>query len=151
MLASLVSLHDIADVEGFVHATLNDSGIHFDPAEREELVAEGLLIMCELAAAFEPHRAGYDQPGRFSGYAAWALPKKLTVIWHRRHEEHRYITNPDGSRSWAYFKRTVSLDGMRAEQRGHVETGGGIASGVEDSIDGRLLRPTHWVPVAQAA
>jgi hypothetical protein len=111
-LPAVVALEDIADVEGFVNATLNASGIEFQPDERDELVCEGLAILYALHQRFERRRAGYTQDGRFSGFAAMYLPRKLGDAWHRGRPEHRYVTGPDGKRSWAFFKAHVSLDGI---------------------------------------
>ncbi|MGH7458567.1 MAG: hypothetical protein ACREKN_05685 [Longimicrobiaceae bacterium] len=112
MLATSVAIHDIKDAEGFVKATLKRSGIRFEAGEFEELVCEGMAILWELAAKYEPHRAGYAQAGRFSGYAARYLPRRLGRSWHRSHREHRLITNPDGSRHWVYGEAPQSFDAL---------------------------------------
>lgn len=143
MLAGIVSLYDVDDVEAFVQATLNNSNIDFSGEERDELVLEGIAIMCDLAARYEPHRPGYQQAGRFSGYAAMFLPRRLGDAWHRLHPEHCYVTRPDGSREWVYLERAVSLDGIRSEdhQRGRGDT-----------VDTRILDRTKWArPRARAA
>jgi hypothetical protein len=140
-LRAPVALHDVADIEAFVHATLNDSGIEFATSERDELVAEGLAIMCDLSGRFEPHRAGYEQAGRFSGFAAFYLPKKLAVAWHRLHPEHRYGTDEDGKRCWQYFNTEVSIDGLRGER----------AAGEDSDVDAAFLARKFWVSVAQQA
>lgn len=134
MLPTSVTLHDIRDVEGFVKSTLGRSRIRFDSDEREELVAEGIAILYELAASYEPHRPGYKQAGRFSGYAARFLPGRLGRAWHRRHREHRVVTDADGERSWEYGQAPASLDAL--------------APGKAD----RLTQPRErWLPLQPAA
>ena len=134
MLATSFAIHDIRDAEGFVKATLKQSGIRFSTEEREELVCEGLAILCEMAERFEPQREGYDQPGRFSGYAARYLPGRLGRAWHRHHREHRVEVGADGKRHWVYGQAPQSLDA--------------IPPGKLD----RLVRPvSEWLSVATAA
>lgn len=149
-LRAVVALEDIADVEGFVNATLNASGIEFQPDERDELVAEGLAILYQLHQRFERRRAGYTQDGRFSGFAAMYLPRKLGDAWHRARPEHRYITDPDtGKRSWAFFKAHTSLDGLTegtGGRRGH-----GAIGNADSLAEASLLHGRYWIPVAQAA
>lgn len=117
LLPRPISLHDVVDVEAFVNATLNKSELGFLPAEREDLVAEGIALMVDLAQRYTPHRAGYAQPGRFSGYAAAFLPKRLGDAWHRLHEEHRYVTDPvTGKRDWHYDQPVVSLNALVEER-----------------------------------
>lgn len=117
VLPTSVIVHDIRDAEGFVKATLKRSGIRFSPDEYDEMVAEGLAQLWELASAFEPRREGYAQEGRFSGYAARYLPGRIGRAWHRAHREHRQVVGSDGKRRWHYGEGPVSLDGMPAERR----------------------------------
>ena len=149
MLATRVALHDVDDVEGFVNATLNAFEVSIEtklePQEREELVAEGLCIMYALAERYQPRRGDHTQDGRFSGFAAAFLPKKLGDAWHRMHPEHKYVTNPaTGKREWLYLKASLSLDGIRAN-------GGARDRGEDNSLERRLLDPKKWVPIAPAA
>lgn len=140
MLPTYVQLHDIEDAEGFVAATLKRSGIKLDgPDEHEELMAEGLCILHELAGKYEPHRAGYEQGGSFSGYAAQFLPRRLGDAWHRSHPEHHRIAGEDGKRKWHYEDATLSLDSLLAETPPTAD-GAGKSFGFESSI-----RPlSHW-------
>jgi hypothetical protein len=110
--AAAASLHDIADVEGFVGATLERSGLrpHLQPAEHEDLVAEGVCVLYELADRYEPHLPGYATAGRFSGFAARLLPNRLTDAWHAWNESHSRITAADGGRRWTYEAPALSLD-----------------------------------------
>ena len=114
---------DVNDAEAFVQATINrwqaptrDRGrIELSDWEREELAAEGMAILCKLRDQFKPRMAGYDQDGRFSGYAAQFLPRKLGDAWHRMHDEHQLRTQPDGGRRWHYGDKAVSLEALTAE------------------------------------
>jgi hypothetical protein len=131
MLPAPVSLHDprscscrrgrpapacVHDLEGFVRATLTASELEFGRDELEDLVAEGVALAFELAGRYDPHRNGYEQPGRLSGYLAAFLPKRLGDAWHRLHAEHRYVTDPaTGKRSWHYDLPPASLDALIEE------------------------------------
>lgn len=119
-----VAILDIRDAEGFVQATLNrwqastrDRGrIELSEYEREELAAEGLAILFRLREQFRPRLDGYAQDGRFSGYAAQFLPRKLGDAWHRMHEEHQLVVDPQtGKRRWQYGERAMSLEAMTAD------------------------------------
>jgi hypothetical protein len=112
VLAEPVALFDIRDAESFVHATLNASKRVYSPEEREELLAEGLRIILELARNFQPRRDGYAQDGRFSGYAAKYLRLKLEDAYHRLHPEHRLVAQPGGRRTYVYGDRAVSIEAM---------------------------------------
>ncbi len=152
MLESVVSLHDIDDVEGFVCATIEkfrnggrvERGTSITEAEREELIAEGICILYELAEKFEPHRPGYEEPGRFSGFAAQFLPRRLGDAWHQKHR-HRRVAGEDGKRRWVYTEAPLSLDNLLAESTG--STSNAVAGG--KAIDERTFRPhEQWAAVA---
>lgn len=108
-------LHDIKDPSAFVHATINRARLVLSGDEYDELHAEGVAILHKLAAEYKPHTAGHDQEGRFSGYAAMFLPRKLGDAWHRMHPEHMLVTQPSGQRRWAYRERAVSLEAIVAD------------------------------------
>lgn len=112
LLDEPVSLHDVANVEAFVQATINRARLVLTQDERDELVAEGVAIMVKLAADWEPQREGYEGAGRFSGYAAQFLPRKLGDAWHRAHPEHTLRTEGDGKRRWHYGERAVSVQAL---------------------------------------
>lgn len=136
LLPEKVAIHDIADAEGFVAATIERSGVKPSPAEYEELLAEGLAILYDLAAKFEPHREGYESPGRFSGFAAQFLPRKLGDAWHRLHPEHRYVTDPEtGKRRWIFYPSPDSLD--------HILAGG---DGSAVHAEHRIRPSEQWSP-----
>jgi hypothetical protein len=66
-----------------------------------------------LADRYKPQMSGYTQSGRFSGYAAMFLPRRLGDAWHKWHPEHRYITDPEtGKRGWHYDQPMISLDSL---------------------------------------
>lgn len=139
MLATTVALHDVADVAGFVAATISRAGITAAAAEHEELMLEGLAILYTLAAAYKPRLDGYAQDGRFSGFAARYLPRKLGDAWHRLHPEHRYVTDPaTGKRGWRYGKPTISLDAL---------TEGDDAHALDHALH-TARRPHEFVPIA---
>lgn len=122
MIGTSVRLHDIADAEGFIAKAILKSGVITTDQEFDELKAEGLVILCDLAQRFEPHRPGYAQPGRFSGYAARFLPGRLQDAWKRLHPEHRQING-----EWEYGQPPLSLDlheGHEADDRRTIEPAG---------------------------
>jgi hypothetical protein len=131
-----VSLHDIADVRRFVCATLNASRIRFDEDEFEDLVGEGIAILYQLAETYKPHLPGYEQEGRFSGYAACYLPRRLGDVWHTMHPEHIYRTREDGSREYEYVPKAISLDA--AFERAALE-------GTGDTVECQILPAAKWV------
>lgn len=108
-------LHDIRDPHGFVHATIRRARLVLTREENDELHAEGMAILCRLAEDYRPHIDGHDREGRFSGYAAMFLPRKLGDAWHRMHPEHQHVSQADGSRRWVYGERAVSLEALTAE------------------------------------
>jgi hypothetical protein len=147
MLASPFALRDVDDVENFVAATIQRALPGLEEGEFEELKLEGLAIMCELDRKFEPRREGYQQDGRFSGYAAMYLPRKLGDAWHRLHPEHRYVTDPEsGRRSWIYDQAPVSLDGIaeRAMQQSGMRRV--MGTGLDNALH-NARRPHEFVPV----
>jgi hypothetical protein len=97
-----VALHDVHDAQAFVAANIHRSGVILhDRDEREELLAEGLAILCELAGRFEPHREGYAQAGSFAGYASKYLPGRMRDAYHALHPEY-LPTRTDGRRTYDY-------------------------------------------------
>lgn len=115
MLAETISLGDVRDVAAFVQATLNRSRRVYPADERDDLFAEGVCIMLQLHARFDPHRDGYEHAGRFSGFAAKYLPLKLEDAYHRLHPEHTLRTCPDGRRRYDYGERAVSLEALTGD------------------------------------
>lgn len=149
MLPAKVALYDIDDVESFVCATIEKSGLraHLSESEREDLIAEGLRILYDLAARFEPHRPGYDQAGRFSGFAAQFLPRRLGDAWHSWHPEHRRITDEDGKRRWHYSSSPLSLDQLLAPAGDSTNCESRPSKAPETTIRPR----EHWAPVPVSA
>lgn len=142
MLATTVQLYDIDDVEGFVCATIERAGLGaVDPAEKEELTAEGLVILYRLAERFEPHLPGYSQPGRFSGFAAKFLPRRLGDTWHKSHPEHTRAVEENGKRAWQYKPAPISLDGYLRPPPGEAPAGG----------EARIRPAAQMVPVPLAS
>lgn len=114
MPAATVQLHDVRDAEAFVAAVaariLDRHNIRLGHHDREDLHAEGLEIMLQLARAYTPsHAAKRDEWATFSGYAAGMLPNRLMDVLRRRGSRPR---RPDGSRGWVP-RNVVSLDVVR--------------------------------------
>lgn len=110
MIPSPVALHDIKDAESFVAANIARSGVIVrDRHEREDLLSEGITILLELAARYEPHRAGYAKAGSFAGYAAKYLPGRMRDAYHALHPEHIARRDADGRRVYEYGERPMSL------------------------------------------
>ena len=85
--------------------------------ERDELHREGLAILYQLARRYQPRIGDATQDGRFSGYAAMFLPRKLGDAWHAMHPEHRHLTDKTtGERRWHYGDKAVSLEAVVAEE-----------------------------------
>lgn len=109
MIATTVALYDIQDAEGFVAASIQRSRIILHNAqEREDLIAEGLAILCELADRYQPRRDGYARAGSFAGYAAAYLPKRMQDAY-RAARPHTATTTQDGRRTIEYLAAPVSL------------------------------------------
>jgi hypothetical protein len=99
LLPTAVGLGDVQDLDGFVNAAINrEPRLASVPAgEREELAAEGFLIMCELWRRFTP----YGPWSSFDRYANEFLPRRLVDAWHRLHRgEHVRRPNRGGHRVW---------------------------------------------------
>lgn len=148
LLHEPIALRDVADIEGFVNATINSEfkdrrRLNITRQEREELLSEGMAILYELSSVFVARRPGHTKDGRFSGFASFYLPKRLAEAWHRTHEEHRYVTDPEtGKRRYVYLTPSTSLDGLYA-QFGSPSADTGEADDVEDLF----LPPSKWAPI----
>lgn len=104
-------LHDVADTERFVRATIaKRPGKPLSLDVRTELLAAGMLKMVELAKQYRPGFGGRDPlTSRFSGYAAVYLPRKLEDALHHLNGD-TLAAMPDGTRQWRYHEPPVSLD-----------------------------------------
>lgn len=108
MIHTQVALQDILDVDAFVNRAINRTGLVLGADERDELEAEGLRIMLELAAA-------WDGAGTFRGYAAAYLGRRLLSAWHQMHPgEHVRRRVPGGGRRWEYRPPVVSFEQLVA-------------------------------------
>lgn len=67
------------------------------------------MALYELADSYEPQRAGYAGAGRFSGYAAALLPRRLADAWHALHPEHQRVS-ANGERRWVYGPAPAALE-----------------------------------------
>lgn len=140
-VASGLQLHDIDDVEGFVIGCLNRSGIQSSPDEREDLIAEGICILYELARRYEPKREGHTKAGRFSGFAAQFLPRRLGDAWHAKNPHHFRAPDETGKRRWQYLEQPVSLDTLLNERR---DRNGEHST--QRAVETRFRPQTHWSP-----
>jgi DNA-directed RNA polymerase specialized sigma24 family protein len=104
-----VALHDVHDVQAFVYERLDSQFPNLDWQEREELAAEGMVILYRMAQSFRPRLEGHAQDGRFSGYAARYLPRRLIRAWHRLHPEH-VIVRQEGKERVEYRPAAEPLD-----------------------------------------
>ena len=120
MLSDKVSLGNIENAEAFVrHCLRKGSAIRMTEDQREELIAEGLLLLCELWQRYEPERdkSPSGTTHGFYGYALYLLPRKLADVWHRSQPHHVVRTQADGSRIYEYLKEPKSLSEHLDQQR----------------------------------
>jgi hypothetical protein len=107
---SATGLLNITDPAAFVATGVRNLGLMLSADEREELEAEGRLILCSLARTYSP-TAGWS----FSTYAGSLLRRRLLSAWHRMHAgEHSRRRQPDGTRAWVYGPPILSLDAESA-------------------------------------
>ena len=110
VIATSIALFDVKCAESFVAANIHKSGVIVrDPHEREDLLAEGLTILLELASKYEPHRAGYAKAGSFAGYAAKYLPGRMRDAYYGLHPEHIARRDADGRRVYEWGDKPMSL------------------------------------------
>lgn len=110
VIATPLSLFDIQNAESFVAANIHKSGVIVrDPHEREDLLAEGLTILLELASKYEPHREGYAKAGSFAGYASKFLPGRMRDAYYNLHPEHIARRDADGRRVYEFGDKPMSL------------------------------------------
>lgn len=140
-VASGLQLHDIEDVEGFVIGCLNRSGIQSSQDEREDLIAEGICILYELAGQYEPKRGSHTKAGRFSGFAAQFLPRRLGDAWHKKNPHH--FRPSTGNRKWQYLEAPISLDGILGSERNRQRAEGEHGP---RPVEHRFRPQTHWSP-----
>lgn len=108
LLAGKVALRDVRDVDGFVNAALNRTGLILPADEREELEAEGIRILYEMEAR-------WDGRGSFKGYAGCYLADRLVSAWHSLHRgEHVRRRRAGGRREWEYRAPIASFDQLVA-------------------------------------
>ena len=112
MLSERVSLGNVVDAEAFVRHCMHKAGrLRITGDEREELVAEGLALLCELHLRYEPERdkAPGGHTTGFYGYALYLLPRKMADAWHRSQPHHVSRVQADGSRRYEYHREPKSL------------------------------------------
>lgn len=131
-----LAVHDVRDARGFVIRALPN--VTLSPDAREELIAEGVRILLEMAERYRPGHGGRDPSGsRFSGYAARFLPGKLLDAW-RRTEGHSCHHLPDGTRQWRPPPQTIPLSACEEDhvpQRQGAHQDEQIVTRLADAID----------------
>lgn len=150
----------IHDVDAWVQAGINRfqkptarriHRIELSEHEREELALAGIQILYDLHRKYEPHMAGYQQAGSFSGYAAMYWPRKTGDAWHRLHPEHQLRTQPDGGRRWHYGERAISLEALTAEDpdrhtiMASTDSTRDLATRLHRALVDRSRRDLEWV------
>lgn len=150
MLSEKVSLGNVENAEAFVRHCLNKgSSIRMTDDQRDELIAEGLLLLCELWNRYDPHRD--KSPGGtttgFYGYALYLLPRKLADVWHRSQPHHVVRTMPDGSRIYEYLKEPKSISEITDTGAANLE----IAHFAPDDSSWRWPGNFVAVPMQEAA
>jgi hypothetical protein len=112
--SAIVALHDVDDPIAFVRKAVQLSGLRLSADEREDLIAEGLLILYRMATSYRPGFGGRDPAGsRFSGYAIKYLPGKLREAWRRSQPGYVRTRQPDGRCRWERRGRAVSITAIR--------------------------------------
>ncbi len=115
-----LTVYDVEDVEGFVNDMVLIAKIRVaDQHERDEIVGEGIVLLLHLARNFKPKMEGYEKPGKFSGYCAAYLPRKISTAWHKLHPEHLQETQKleDGRtvKRYKYGEAPMSLGAVNDE------------------------------------
>ena len=106
-----VRIWDVKEPEAFVRATIVKSKLKItDHHEREDVVAEGMAILIDLAGKFRPWIPGYAKEGSFAGYCSQYLPRKIWAAWHNMHPEHLLCMQEDGKKRYIYGEAPASLD-----------------------------------------
>lgn len=118
LLTQKVTVGNVQDAEAFVrHCIAKARGLVLTADQRDELIAEGLVILLELHRRYDPRKDKGAPAGGctgFAGYALYLLPRKLADAWHRSQEHHLLRTQPDGSRRHVYLRTAKSLEEWRA-------------------------------------
>lgn len=141
----VVEIGDIRDAYGFVRGMIAKSGIKAWGDAYEELICEGVLILCELHERYDPEKDTGDKAA-FAGYAAYLLPRKLTNSWHKLHPNHVLRTQEDGKRRYVYYQDSKSLDEMRENAQIYKESGTENNLGLWDEEHGRRVGDFINVP-----
>lgn len=99
-----ITIYDVEDIEGFVNDMAQLVVKFTNQEEWDELICEGIALLLNMAKNFVPWKPGYDKPGKFSGYCAAYLPRKISNAWYKMHPEHiqETITLDDGSKKKRY-------------------------------------------------
>lgn len=143
------------------------SRVRFPEHEREEMLAEGIALLYELAERYAPSREKKSaKPGHvcrgprccqpsFAGYASFLLPKRMQSAWKALHPEHSTKKDPDGKRHTIYGEAPVTLghhlDGF-GMHTGAVSRGVAlVATQVVNEEHGPILEGWQAPPVVASA
>lgn len=115
-----IPVHDIEDAQSFVTQVIHRKFSKVSWDDRDELVAEGLVILFDLAKRYDPAKEGGKKDHvckgakccvpSFAGYASFQLPLKLLDAWHAMHPEHVRMTLEDGSRKYKYLEPAIGME-----------------------------------------
>ena len=90
LLNGRLSLHDVANVEAFVRAALDDRlrlwGAHLRPHDYEEALTELLTVCWELSRRYDPAKSEQS----FSTYAGRILRLRVADFYRKRFGDRRY-------------------------------------------------------------
>lgn len=152
MLTGTVTMYDVQDVEAFVRGTIRRKVQVIPPDDMEDMVAEGLLIMCQLNAKYDPtlDSRKHSDPTHecrgsrccvpsFAGYATFILPKKLKEAWFAKQPQFQ-SRNVDGKRTYVMYATAFSVEERDGQQHGHdlVDT---------QSVVDNARQPGNFIPV----
>lgn len=147
MTRTQVSFHNIEDAEAVVRSIIRKGRKILTGDQMDELVSEGMRIMCKLATDYEPGKNGLDPTtSSFSGYVWKLLPGKLSDAANRLHGGH-LATLPDGSRRWHYDEPPASLERIAETRPGGLDTIRSIACDDEwqpSILDGLVAILEDW-------
>jgi hypothetical protein len=154
-LSAKVALYNIEDCEAFVRHCMKKGRVILDGDAYDELLAEGLVLLYEMAGKYQPHRdpswhgASTERTKGFYGYALFLLPRKLGDAWHRMNPHHVQRTVEGGRRVYEYHRPAKSLDELAGQ---HFEGSSGATGNGRRGIDDAGTRwPGNFVaPVATA-
>lgn len=138
-----IAVHDVADAEAFVIHAMHTSGITPGRDETEDIIAAGLLVLCEMADRYKPRMPGYQTDGRFSGYAARWLPGRIRDAYFGMHENIIARVDNNGHKHREFLDAPVRLSPPSDWDCAEGAVGDGHES--ENDADDRALSVTDQI------